>query len=61
VKFIFCLALMGAPLWAAAEPVRYELSFPAAAHHEVEVKARFARPPATAPKVHQPVRPAFSS
>jgi predicted metalloprotease with PDZ domain len=35
-----CLALLGLSL-SAQQPVRYELSFPNAAHHEAEIKATF--------------------
>jgi len=40
VKSAFCFALLALPLFAQ-EPVRYEVSFPDAAHHEAEVRAIF--------------------
>ena len=41
MRIPLCLALLVFPLYAQ-EPVRYELSFPNAAHHEAEVRATFA-------------------
>ena len=40
LKLAFCFALLVVPL-AAQEPVRYELRFPNAVHHEAEVRATF--------------------
>src|SRR5512135_2782490 len=40
VRSFACLALLAVPL-AAQDPVRYELRFPNAAHHEAEVRATF--------------------
>src|ERR1035438_8657334 len=40
MKPSLCLALFALPL-LAQEPVRYELRFPNAAHHEAEIRATF--------------------
>jgi predicted metalloprotease with PDZ domain len=40
VRFLFCFALLALPL-LSQEPVRYEVSFPNAAHHEAEVRVTF--------------------
>ena len=47
MKPSLCIALFALPL-LAQEPVRYELRFPNAAHHEAEIRATF-------PGVRQPV------
>jgi predicted metalloprotease with PDZ domain len=41
MKTSLCIALFALPL-LAQEPVRYELRFPNAAHHEAEIRATFA-------------------
>ena len=40
MKISLCIAFLALPL-LAQEPVRYELSFPNAAHHEAEIRATF--------------------
>jgi hypothetical protein len=40
MKIFLCLALLALRL-QAQEPVRYELRFPNAAHHEAEIRATF--------------------
>ena len=40
MKTALCFALLALPL-VAQEPVRYELRFPNAAHHEAEIRATF--------------------
>lgn len=42
LKHLYCAVILLAPALAAQEPVRYELRFPNATHHEAEVRATFA-------------------